>query len=65
MTASDYARWLAGFRFKKYCPICRCLMYSRNCRQINHFGMRYDFKLERPVVDERKIASWGKRGLGG
>lgn len=48
-TCEEFAAWLHGFRFKQYCPICSCLMWSRNCRSFNHFGMRYDFELERPV----------------
>ena len=53
-TREDYVEFLRNFRpgWRSYCPICRCLASSRNCRQFNHFGMKYDYELERPVVDE-------------
>ena len=55
---AEFAQWLRTFKFKRYCPICRCLLWSHNCRQFNHFGVRYCFEQERPVLDERQVAAW-------
>jgi hypothetical protein len=52
MTTESAMEFLRNFkpRYHSHCPICRCLRNSLNCRQSKHFGMRWDYELERAVL---------------
>ena len=44
--------FLRTHRFKPFCPICRCLRGSLNCRQFNHFGVvGFDYERGRPIFE--------------
>ncbi len=47
-----YLQFIRTHRFLPYCPICKALKGSINCRMMNHFGARgYDYENERVIYE--------------